>query len=209
MVEAAACEQRRIGQELHDGLGQELAAAAFMVRTLERKLAGKAPEEALEAARIGGMIERTVAHTRDMAGILNPVGPGRDGLMAALANLAAGMSNVYGITCVFEPEAAVPIEDANVATHLFRITQEAVNNAVRHGRPGRIEVGLSMDGDACTLRVADDGRGLPEDWEEAPGMGLKAMRQRARMIGGNLFVENRPGGGTLVRCSFSRVRNRR
>jgi signal transduction histidine kinase len=154
------------------------------------------------------MIDKTVAQTRDLVGILNPVGPERDGLMGALENLAAGISSVYRIPCVFEPEAAVPVDDDDVATHVFRIGQEAVNNAVRHGGPKRIEVGLSMSGEACTLEVTDDGRGLPEDWEDSPGMGLKAMRHRARMIGGNLFVGSRPGGGTVVRCLFPRRKGR-
>jgi signal transduction histidine kinase len=202
MLDASASEQRRIGQDLHDGLGQELAAVAFMARTLEQKLAANSPEEAREAARIGRMIDETVGHTRDMVSILNPVGTDRDGLMGALATLSAGISSVYKIPCVFEPEEAVPVDDSTVATHVFRIAQEAVNNAVRHGEPRRIEVALSAGRDECTLEVTDDGRGLPEGWRDSPGMGLRAMRHRAQMIGGSLHAGRGPEGGTVIRCSF-------
>jgi PAS domain S-box-containing protein len=204
ILEASVNEQRRIGQELHDGLGQELAAISFMGGALEQKLAAESPAHAAEAAKISMLIDKAVARTRDMAAILNPVGPERDGLMRALEELAANVSNVYGITCAFEPEAAVPVGDTAVATHVFRIAQEAVNNAVRHAGPGRVDIELEASGDAVTLVVRDDGAGLPEQWERGGGMGLRAMRHRARVIGGSLSVGEDPGGGTVVKCTFPR-----
>jgi PAS domain S-box-containing protein len=206
MLEVSAREQRRIGQELHDGLGQELAAISFMSRTLEQKLAAASSVHAADAAKISALIDDAVARTRDMVGILNPVGPERDGLMVALEELAASVSSAFGISCVFEPEAAVPIDDTAVATHVLRIAQEAANNATRHGKAKRIVIGIGSRDDAVTLTVTDDGTGLPEGWERGTGMGLRTMRHRARLIDGSVRVRNGAEAGTVVECAFPRRR---
>ncbi len=202
--EASVRERRRIGRDLHDSLGQKLAGVAYMAKALEQKLAAKSLDEAAEAAKMTRLIDETVAQARSIVNVLNPVRPEPDGLMRALRNMASNVSNVYGISCVFEPRAPVLVGDETVSTHVFRIAQEAVNNAVKHGKANRIGIELEPAGEMATLTVRDDGVGLPEGWERARGTGLKTMRYRAGMIGGTLRVDRAGGGGTVVRCSFPR-----
>ena len=202
--EASVHERRRIGRDLHDSLGQKLAGVAYMAKALEQKLAAKSLDEAAEAAKMTRLIDETGAQVRGIVNVLNPVSPEPDGLMRALRNMASNVSKVYGISCVFEPQAAVLVGDETVSTHVFRIAQEAVNNAVKHGKANRIGIELEPAGETATLTVRDDGVGLPEGWERARGTGLKTMRYRAGMIGGTLRVDRAGGGGTVVRCSFPR-----
>lgn len=210
-LEISAAERRRIGQDLHNGLGQELAGIAYMASVLEQKLAAKSLDEATDAARISGLIDDTIVHARNIVSVLDPVSPAPDGLVRALEGMATNVSDLYGISCVFEPRAEVLIENNTVSTHVFRIAQEAVSNAIKHGEAEHVSIRLETAGKQVTLVVEDDGVGLPEGWEEARGMGLKAMRYRSKMIGGTLHVERVErveGGGTVVKCSFPQTGRR-
>ena len=203
LLRISAAERRLLGQELHNGLGQELAGIAHMASALEQKLA-KSPKAAADAARIAKLIGETIAHARDIVGVLNPVSPEPDGLMRALEGMASNVTDRYDISCVFEPHEEIPVDDNAVSTHVFRIAQEAVNNAIRHGDSRHISIELKAAGERVDLIVEDDGAGIPNGWENSPGMGLKTMRQRSRMIGGTLQVERAENQGTIVTCSFPR-----
>jgi len=123
------------------------------------------------------------------------------GLRSALGELASSTCRLHGIQCAFESPQPVAILDNSVATHLYRITQEAVNNATRHGNATRIKIELSEDEGIITLNIADNGTGISAQRENRrEGMGLKIMDFRARMIGGQLTLKPAPGGGTVVRC---------
>jgi len=200
----SAAELRLLGQELHNGIGQELAGIAHMASALEQKLAAKSPDAAADAARIAGLIGDTMVHSRDIVSALNPVGPEPEGLMRALEGMASNVSVRYGISCVFELREEIPVDDNAVSTHVFRIAQEAVNNAIRHGDAGHISIELKAAGERVDLVVKDDGAGLPDGWERSPGTGLKTMRQRSGMIGGTLQVERAEDQGTIVTFSFPR-----
>ena len=204
LLRISAAERRLLGQELHNGLGQELAGIAHMASALEQKLAVKSPDEAAEASRIAKLIGDTIAHARNIVSVLNPVSPGPEGLMRALEGMASNVSDRYGISCVFEPREKIPVDDNAVSTHAFRIAQEAINNAIRHGDAGHISIELKAAGERVDLVVKDDGAGLPDGWERSPGMGLQTMRHRSRMIGGSLQVERAEDRGTIVTCSFPR-----
>ncbi|MHC4199299.1 MAG: sensor histidine kinase [Planctomycetota bacterium] len=223
-----AAEQRRIGQDLHDGVGQILSGVAFMSRALERKLAATlGPEDngAADAAQIAKIAEEAMAQTRSMARVLNPVRLEAGGLTSALGEMASDFEKVFGVTCTLEHDAGVTIDDDAVATHLYRIAQEATTNAVRHGRAKHILIGLSCGSDQGTLTVQDDGTGFSEadtvvddagrvrstetPDDAAMGMGLPIMNHRARVIGGELTIRRRPEGGALIMCVFPRTDNQR
>ncbi len=201
ILEVSAAEQRRIGQDLHDGLGQHLTGIAFMSKVQEQKLAEKGLAEATEAARIVGLVNEAINKTRQLAHGLLPVIAEEHGLMSALKRWAAEVEELFHITCRLSEGQPVLIHDANVSTHLYRIAQEAVNNAIRHGQARNIMISLSAKRGSGTLQIKDDGSGLPESAASRSGMGIQIMNYRARMIGGSLKVETPPGGVTIT-CQF-------
>jgi PAS domain S-box-containing protein len=204
LADAAAEEQHRLGRDLHDGLGQELTGIACLAAALEQDLAARGAPEREHATRLSQLIEDARHHTRDLAGLLNPVGLEAGGLARGLERLAARVEETGGVACGVtidgDPAAAEPA----AAMHLYRIAQQAVDNAVSHGKADSIHVALSFSEDRVGLAVEDDGTGLPEDWDLRGGMGLKTMRYRAALLAGTLSVDRRESGGTVVRCSMPR-----
>src|SRR5271170_2195079 len=163
ILEISAREQRRIAQDLHDGLGQHLTGIAFMSKVLEAKLSDKALPEAVEAAQIVKMVNQAIDNTRQLARGLHPVAAEPLGLMAALKKWASEVEELFHIRCAFECKHAVQIYDVNLATHLYRIAQEAVNNAIRHGKSKNIAIELSGRKGAGILSIQDDGDGFPKN----------------------------------------------
>ncbi|MFY9949607.1 MAG: PAS domain S-box protein [Candidatus Sulfotelmatobacter sp.] len=202
ILEISAAEQRRIGQDLHDGLGQHLTGIAFMSKVQEQKLADKGLAEATEAARIVGLVNEAINKTRQLAHGLLPVASDVHGLMSALKRWAVEVEDLFHISCRLRVDHPVLIHDANVSTHLYRIAQEAVNNAIRHGEAKNIEISLSARKGYGTLTIENDGSSLPENAMNQSGMGMQIMNYRARMIGGSLTVQ--PGGmfGVTITCEF-------
>ncbi len=136
ILEISAREQRRIGQDLHDGLGQHLTGIAFMSKVLEQKLADQSPREAADAAKIVKLVNEAIHKARELSRGLLPVVSDAGGLMSALEQLAAEVEDLFGISCRFECDQPVLIHDNDAAMHLYHIAQEAVNNAIKHGAPG-------------------------------------------------------------------------
>jgi PAS domain S-box-containing protein len=207
VLEISEAERRRIGQDLHDTLGQTLTGVLFLTRILEQTLANRTAPEAKDAAEIVAQVTHAIDTTRALSRGLVPVEMRAEGLMDGLKDFAHRAQQVMGIACRFEPAQAVLIHDSAAASHLYRIAQEATNNAVKHGRASRVEIRLAADGDRVTLTIEDDGAGLPEGVDPNKGMGLRIMTYRARMIGGQLTVRRRdPAGGTVVECAFRPAR---
>jgi PAS domain S-box-containing protein len=197
-----ARERHWLGQELHDGLGQELIGLALMAGALRERLRGSmTPAEQLAEQILGGM-DRVQGQVRALAQGLAAAPLDAVGLRDALAELAARTTAWHGVTCTFHA-AAVSFPDA-VAPHLLRIAQEAVSNALRHGEARRIELALQADADTLTLSVRDDGNGLRETAPAVHGLGLRGMRERAAALGGALHIGPAKGGGTLVTCTLPR-----
>jgi signal transduction histidine kinase len=140
--------------------------------------------------------------TRNVAHGIAPVEMESEGLVSALRALAESVSRMFKVVCRVECDSPPPIDDAAAATHLYRIAQEAVNNALRHGRPKQIVVSLGRVRQRVELTVEDDGTGLPEDWQSARGLGTRIMAHRAGLIGGELSIEPNPTGGTFVTCWY-------
>jgi signal transduction histidine kinase len=204
IIEISEREQRRIGRDLHDGLCQYLAAIGCAAATLRTDLLREGlPAEAAVAEELAGLLETGVVQTRDLARGLVPVPMDEAGLPFALEGLATSVARLQNIDCRFQVQGEIKIGDTSAATHLYRIAQEAINNATRHGHADRIEIALQAEGDRATLSVVDNGRGLSGTVTTEPhGLGLSIMRYRARLVGGELEMSEPEKGGTLVACTF-------
>jgi two-component system, LuxR family, sensor kinase FixL len=195
-------EQRRIGQDLHDGLCQYYAAIGCAAGSLKHNLEKLGSPAAKSAAEIEELVMKGVEQARNLARGLAPVENEERGLQFALEDLAHVSGRLLGIDCQLICSAPVSIFDNASANHLYRIAQEAINNATRHGKATLVSLRLSSIGGLIRLLIEDNGVGLPEPMPEPHGMGLSIMQYRARMVGGRLELVPRPGGGTIVACSF-------
>jgi two-component system, LuxR family, sensor kinase FixL len=194
-------ERRRFGNELHDGLGQQLTAIELMTHTLARELKSPAPTQAKAAFEITTYIRRAITQTRELAHGLLPIAAEAEGLMNSLQELAR-MTLLAGKSCDFQCQRAVQIGDSAVASHLYRIAQEAVTNALKHAEAQNIHLRLEDRGAFIELTIEDDGRGLPRRKSSSGGMGLQVMQHRARLIGGHLEIESHPDKGVRIICSL-------
>jgi len=202
VLDISELERRRIGQDLHDGLCQQLAGIELMSQVLEQNLSKKSKAEAAQAAKIAQHVRTTIGETRMLARGLSPVEVEANGLMAALDELASNTEKMFRISCRFECPAPVLVRDHAAATHLYRIAQEAINNAIKHGKAKRVVVRMSALSEQANLAVKDDGIGFAQKPERKGGMGLLIMKYRAGVIGAGLEIRRANGRGTLVTCSF-------
>ncbi len=202
ILEISAREQRRIGQDLHDGLGQHLTGIAFMSKVQEQKLMEKNLPEAADAGKIVNLVNEAIHKTRELARGLLPVVSDAQGLMSALQEWAGEVEDLFAVSCRFQCFTPVLIHDDTVATHLYHVAREAVNNAIKHGHARQIVIRLAADQHQGELTIRDDGYGIGSIVPGNKGMGLHLMNYRARMIGGSLEVQRVPTGGTMVTCLF-------
>lgn len=203
ILETSVREQRRIGQDLHDGLGQHLTGVAFLSKVHERKLVDKSVPEAADAAKIVGLVNEAIYKTRRLARGLLPVLSDSFGLMSTLQQWAGEVEELFQIECRFECEEPVLDLDETCTTHLYHVAQEAVHNAIEHGKATRISIGLSAGEEEGVLTILDNGCGMPEIRPNQSGIGLRIMKYRAGMIGGTLRVERGADHGTVITCTFS------
>jgi signal transduction histidine kinase len=194
-------EQLRIGQDLHDGLCQHLVGIEFRTGVLADKLTGD-PDARQEAERIGELLREGMHQARILSRGLAPVDLEANGLMSALSELATSCGQLYGIDCKFHCDRPVLIATQNTASHLYRIAQEAINNAVRHGHAKTIAIELQNGDTEAVLSVTNDGAPLPTKLGRSGGMGLHILRYRAEMIGAMLRIVSTAQGKTAVICSF-------
>ncbi len=205
ILEISAREQRRIGQDLHDDLCQQLAGIELMSQALEQTLAPKSKPDAERVGQIASHVRNVIKHTRSLARGLAPVTLESEGLMAALDELATNIKRSFNVEGRFRCSPPVLVKDQSVATQLLRIAQEAVSNATRHGKATEIIIHLKEQRGRINLVINDNGTGFPKTLPQRKGMGLRIMQSRAGMIGGTLVVENNPSGGARVVCSVSRT----
>jgi PAS domain S-box-containing protein len=202
ILEIAEVERKRIGQDLHDGLCQLLGGIAMMDSVLRKRLAGSAPESIEVASDICHYTSDAIEQVRMVARGLSPVELETNGLTSALHELAATTRKLFGIHCDFICESPVYVPDNARATHLYRIVQESINNAVRHGHAGRIEIVLATGSGTAILSVTDDGEGFAPETGPGTGMGLTSMKYRTSILGGTLEISRVQPSGMLVRCTF-------
>lgn len=201
LLEISDRERQRLGQDLHDGLCQHLAGIELLSQVLEQKLAPKSKSASAAVGEIGRFVREAISQTRALARGLCPVTLELEGLSSALSELAANTEKMFSISCRFVSDHPVAPLDLAVATHLYRIAQEAVSNAIKHGKASQVLLRLEPFGERMVLTVTDNGRGLPAPGAVPNGMGLRIMRYRASMISATLSLQNHSGGGASLICS--------
>ena len=201
IIEASTAEQERIGRDIHDGLGQTLTGLSMLAKVQEVHLRQAGEQQTADAVGVlQKHIRSALDQARAMARGLRPVDVAPDGLAYALANLASQVTTTGGVDCRYLGLPHLAVEGEVVAMHLFRIAQEAAQNALKHAQATRIEFDLRRAPEGLLLTVRDDGRGMDPDAEHGDGMGLKIMRYRANILGGRLAIGPDPHRGTIVRC---------
>ncbi|NUM52264.1 MAG: PAS domain-containing protein [Candidatus Hydrogenedentes bacterium] len=211
LMELRSEEERQLGYNLHDGLGQELSGILYASRVLANRLKAKDPESAAQAAEIIALVKRGVETVRGIAKSLRSIGDDPDALSKSLRELAAVTRETAGLKCEFEEKGSVLLFERDIAEHLYRIAQEAVNNAIRHSGAQQVWIRLAQGDEETVLEIADDGRGMDtvgmrrerSAGLDPEGMGLSIMEHRAELVGGRFQIESRPNHGTKVRCAIS------
>lgn len=202
LLEISERGQRKIGHDLHDSLGQHLTATALASQVLTEQLENKSLPESASAKHLVKLVEEAILLTRTLARGLHPVEVEAEGLMDAFQELARNTSDRFKVSCEFECREPVLLHDATSSTHLYRIAQEAITNAIKHGKAKHIKIGLEKADGVITLTIADDGIGLDENSRAGQGMGLRIMAYRANMIGATFNIERLPESGTRVTCKL-------
>ena len=180
-------EKERLSHELHDGLGQHLTGIAFLAKALANRLGDRDAPETVDAQQIAALTNQAISNTRALARGLRPVGPEDNAFAVAVSALARDVSTIYGIQCTFNADGTIPVASRMVAHHLFRIAQEAVHNAVKHGAGGKIFVDLREEDATIILTVSNRGT-LAAAMEAAEGIGLSSMRNRAKLLDAKIDI---------------------
>lgn len=201
-------EQMRIGQDLHDDLGQQLTGIAFMSRVLREKLRTQSIEEANDVlSQIHDLLNRSIDTTRNLSRGLYPVSIEKEGLGFALQELAENTEKIFGVSCSVHVDPELEIGSSERSIQLFRIAQEAITNAIKHGKAKNIAIAMTQNDRSITLSISDDGYGITDHSGEQGGIGLKIMKYRSGVLGGQLKIKQQKDGGTVVLCSFEEPLN--
>jgi PAS domain S-box-containing protein len=203
ILETSNREQRRLGHDLHDGVCQQLAAIAYQMDILGEQLEERRVPESSEATRIGALLNEAIQQTRGVARGLFPVRLAESGLESALEELAVNINSLFKIQCRFSSEKAFPNLDSTMSLHLYYIAQEAVSNAVRHGKATQVSISITGARDRFTLKIQDNGAGFRLPLTDSTGMGIRIMRYRARVIGATLNLKSEPNQGTQITVQFN------
>lgn len=201
IIETASSEQERLGRELHDNVGQQLAGIGMLASSVLRRLkAGGHNEEADIVADLTQHIQTVIGDVAALSHGLAPVELDAKGLGNALSRLTTKVAETTGIDCQYRNSHTIDVESGSTATHLYRIAQEAIHNAIKHGNPKRIDVSLENVQSHLVLTIRDDGNGIHNIKDQKRGLGLRIMTYRCSTIGGHLSIERLDEGGTVVCC---------
>lgn len=201
IIEIGDRDLSRLGQDLHDGICQQLVSIAFASDLLRRDLMAKLPSEAVRVARITTLLDNAITQARNLSHTLCPVNLAGNGLGVAMRELAMSTTRGLRVVCDADCEDSVVIPDHAAATHLYRIALEAVQTAVKHAAATRILISLRRDGDNAQLSITDNGLDADSRNSHEAGVELNIMKYRATMAGGSLEVHPNPFGGTIITCS--------
>jgi len=202
IAQVADRERRRLGQDLHDRLGQHLTGTALAAQVLKDKLTTKSVPEAADAEKLVRYVEEGIDLTRNLArGFFSPELEA-DGLSVALEGLAENVSERFAVNCIFHGADSIPVRDSAAATQLYRIAQEAVTNAAKHAAAENIDIRVTVNGSELALAITDDGVGIPDKLPDSKGLGLRLMRHGAALIGATLSVQRHGGNGTAAICKL-------
>jgi signal transduction histidine kinase len=197
-------ERQRIARDLHDDLGQQLTGVAILARTLATKIASRALPEANEARELADLVQGAISQSIALARGLDPLTEYGSDLSAALEALAQDGERRFRIHCRFQRRGTPAELDGTVAAHLYRIAQEAITNAVKHGPATRVDIELRQQDAALELVVVNDGKGARDPASFVKGRGLRIMEYRAKTIGAVLAIEASSRGGLQIRCTLPR-----
>lgn len=197
IMRIAEVERQRIGQDLHDGLGQNLTAVTFLIEALKEKMAERFGAGIPETEHIESLIRNAIVQTRSLSRMLSPVEMEKNGLRSALDEMAASTEKIFNVSCKIYQDGNFFISDNQAATHLFYIAREAVTNSIKHGKAGSIHIHLIANSAGRMMIIQDNGVGAQE--KKDPGLGLRIMKYRAGIIDGEFRAGNREGGGFEVR----------
>jgi signal transduction histidine kinase len=200
VLEISQKEQRKFGSQLHDGFCQDLTGILMLMKALFKKMEKKNQPESFELKKMMEILNQSIDQARDMAHGLYPVKLEGTSLMQSLRELASQTQKLFNISCRFDCPEPILIDDNNIATHLYRIAQEGINNAVKHGKAKEIEISLTQNDGETTLAVIDNGIGLTEDPKNSKGIGLHIMKYRARMMEASLQLEPNSSQGVILKC---------
>jgi two-component system, LuxR family, sensor kinase FixL len=201
IMHIAENERQRIGQDLHDGIGQNLTAATFLIEALREKIKNYSENMINDIDEIDNLVRKSIIQTRSIAKVLFPVEMDKNGLYSALSEMASTIEKVFDVTCEISRRGNFYIDDNQTAIHLYYISREAVTNAVKHGRAKNVHVCLTSNDSILKLIILDDGTGCKEN-EMGSGMGLRIMKYRASMIGAEFFAKNRTKKGFEVKVTL-------
>jgi signal transduction histidine kinase len=203
IIEVSEYERQRIGRDLHDGLCQFLAAIGCAATSLKIDLKEQRLDKlAAEASEIEKLLSESVKQARDLSHGLVPVQFDEPGLPAALHELASSTTRLLPVECTFESAGQAHASQNGKATHLYRIAQEAIHNATKHGKAHKIDIRLSANASATSLSIADDGIGFSSNGNAMNGVGISIMHYRANIMGGEFAIEAGASGGTIVSCTI-------
>ncbi|HEX7654594.1 MAG TPA: sensor histidine kinase [Verrucomicrobiae bacterium] len=202
LLEVGERERRRIGYELHDGLGQQLTGAALAGQFTSQKLAAKQQPEAGEVLKFVDAVEKAIELSRQLSRNLNPVElrPGR--LLENFQEMAAHLAARHKIQCTFALHELGALPDVPTATQFYHIAEEAVVNAARHGRAKVVHISLEIMEDEISLSIADDGVGIATESLQQPGWGIRLMKHRSDLLGAQFVIKKGERQGTLVTCTL-------
>ena len=200
IMRIAEIERQRIGQDLHDGLGQNLTAVTFLIEALKEKTAERFKVGIPDIENIESMIRDAIVQTRSLSRMLSPVEMEKNGLRSALDEMASSTEKIFHVSCKIYQDGNFYVSDNQAATHLFYIAREAVTNSIKHGKASSIHIHLVANSEFLRIVIQDDGEGAQE--KKNTGLGLRIMRYRAGIIGAEFQAGNREGGGFEVRVQM-------
>lgn len=204
IAEIMARERQRIGHDLHDGLGQLLGGIALKAQVIYETLDEQHRPEAADLREIVRLTNEAIGQTRLLARSLDPVVPAEKSFATVLEKLASETSRLFRVQCAYVGHTGLSLESASVSEHLFRVAQEAINNALRHGRASCIELDFQLNQEKAVMSVRDDGLGLAQRPQHSSGIGIRIMQHRLNAIGGTFTIEPRQPRGCLVQCRIPR-----
>jgi signal transduction histidine kinase len=202
LLEIAENERRRIGFDLHDDLGQKLTGISMMIKGLENKLGSEGNSCACEARKLYGLIEEAIHHTHDLAHNFSSIDVRGDDLTSMLKGLAANVKKMFEIPCGFGVKGSLPELPNYTTMQLYKIAQESVSNAIKHGKATEVSIGVAKNANGLILTIRNDGVPFCPPTQPTKRMGLRIMNYRANTIGANLQIEPLNGNGTVVTCEL-------
>ncbi|MCP3926184.1 MAG: PAS domain S-box protein [Desulfobacterales bacterium] len=202
ILKISEAERRKIGHDLHDDLGQHLVGVEALSILLKQRLENEEHPETYRAEEIFLLIREATKKTRNLAKGLCPVNMDEGGLVSSIIEFSKHIENVFSVSCQFKCDQPLKIGNNRIATNLYHIVQEAVNNALRHGKANRLCIVLTLEEETVMLTITDNGCGIGEI-ENKSGLGLRIMEYRAKSIGAHLEITANKEKGTRVTCTIN------